>query len=147
LNDLFLSLAVHLHRHGFERLIWFKDLDLIIRRDGEGLDWRWLDETARDEGVAASLQHTLWLLRRLLDTPLPESAAALARVSRLHRLLWRERDVVEAGERRGRWRRAVQFAPAEGLRGALPSLLLMGRRSDKLRALWRRARSDTTRLA
>jgi hypothetical protein len=148
LNDLFLSLAVHLHRHGFERLIWFKDLDLIIGRAGGRLDWRWLEETARIEGVAASLQHTLWLLQRLLGTPLPDGAAVLARVSRLHRLLWREQDVVEAGERPGRWRRAVQFAPAEGLRGALPSLLLMGRRSDKLQALWRRVtRSDTTRLA
>jgi hypothetical protein len=148
LNDLFLSLAVHLHRHGFERLIWFKDLDLIVRRTGDQLDWRWLNETARAEGVAASLQHTLWLLQRLLVTPLSDEAAALACVSRLHRLLWREGDVIEAGERRGRWRRAVQFAPAEGLRGALPSLLLMGRRSDKLQALWRRAtRSDKTGLA
>jgi hypothetical protein len=148
LNDLFLSLAVHLHRHGFERLIWFKDLDLIIRRAGEKLDWRWLDETARAEGVGASLQHTLWLLERLLATPLPDDAATLARVSRLHRLLWREEDVIEAEERPGRWRRAVQFAPAEGLRGALPSLVLMGRRSDKLQALWRRAiRSDKTGIA
>ncbi|MEX1254787.1 MAG: nucleotidyltransferase family protein [Dehalococcoidia bacterium] len=148
LNDLFLALAVHLHRHGFERLIWFKDLDLIVRRAGDQLDWRWLDETARAEGVGASLQHTLWLLQRLLGTPLPGEAAALARVSRLHRLLWREQDVIEADERRGRWRRAVQFAPAEGLRGALPSLLLMGRRSDKLRALWRRAtRNHKAKLA
>jgi hypothetical protein len=148
LNDLFLALAVHLHRHAFERLIWFKDLDLIVRQAGHRLDWQWLGETARQEGVVASLQYALWLLQRLLGTPLPEEAKALTRANRLSKLLWRERDVVEAGERAGRWRRAVQFAPAEGLRGALPSLFLMGRRLEKLQALWRRAtRSDKTGLA
>ncbi len=148
LEDLFLSLAVHLQRHAFERLIWFKDLDLIVSRAGNELNWVRLAEAAHEEGVTSALAYALWLLQRLLGTQLSEAASACAGASRLQRLLWRERDVVETNGRSGRWRRAVQFVPADGLRGALPSLLLMGRRSDKLHALWQRALGrDGTRSA
>ncbi len=139
LNDLFLLLAVHLHRHGFGRLIWFKDLDLIIRREQTRLDWQWLASSARAEGVAISLGYVLRLLQRMFDTPLPDDASALAKSTRtnlLNRLLWPEESVLAL--RSGRWRRAVQFVPRDGLRGVLPSLLVMGRRADKIRALLRR---------
>ena len=68
-----------------------------------------------------------------------QEASALANMtgaSIFHRLLWREEEVLNLGV--GRWRRAVQFVPRDGLRGALPSVLVMGRRPDKLRALTRR---------
>ena len=139
LNDLFLFLCVHLNKHGFGGLIWFKDLDLIVRNHCDQLDWRWLDEAARREGVRTSLTYALRLLAKLLNTPLPDEAAALAKVtgaSIFHRLLWREEEVLNLGV--GRWRRAVQFVPRDGFRGALPSVLVMGRRPDKLRALTRR---------
>lgn len=139
LNDLFLFLCVHLNKHGFERLIWFKDLDLIARQQGSRLDWQWLAEAARQEGVITSLHYALRLLSKLLDTPLPADALALANAAGsglFHRLLWREAEVLNLQP--GRWRRAVQFVPRDGPRGALPSLLVMGRRSDKLRALGQR---------
>jgi hypothetical protein len=56
-------------------------------------------------------------------------------------LFWRESDLYSPVARRQRWRRAVQFVPWDGVRGALPSLLIMGRRGDKARSLWRRLRS------
>ncbi|MCZ6789732.1 MAG: nucleotidyltransferase family protein, partial [Chloroflexi bacterium] len=37
-EDQVLMLSVHLHRHGFNRLIWFKDIDLLIRRYEAELD-------------------------------------------------------------------------------------------------------------
>jgi hypothetical protein len=150
LNDLFLFLAVHLHRHGFERAIWFKDLDLIVRREGERLDWRWLAEAAREEGVTTLFGTVLRLLQRLLGTPLPEETADLVKAGQrnpLHRLLWREDRVLNLDTRSHQWRRGIVVAPAEGLRGALPSLLLMGRRGDKLSALLRRTLSRTRRAS
>jgi len=138
LNDLFLFLCVHLNKHGFGGLMWFKDLDLIVRREGPRLDWEWLGQAARDEGVQTSFRYAMRLLRKLLDTPLAGPASALANGGGnvLHRVLWREAEVLNLSV--GRWRRAVQFVPGDGLRGALPSVVVMGRRSDKLRALGRR---------
>jgi len=140
LNDLFLFLCVHLSRHGFGGLFWFKDIDLILRLRGPDLDWPWLLETAEREGVSSSLGYTLRLLTMLLGTQLPPEAERLAAASGrsvVHRLLWRESEVMEL--RVGRWRRAVQFVPWDGPRGALPSLLVMGRRTEKLGALLHRA--------
>lgn len=149
-NDLFLFLAIHLHRHGFERVIWFKDLDLIMRREGARLDWAWLAEAAREEGVTTLFGTVLRMLNRLLHTPLPEPAKALARASErnlLYRLLWREDRVMNLQTRSHQWRRAIVFAPTDGLRGALPSLLMTGRRADKLSALWRRTFNRTRRAS
>ncbi|MCH8993203.1 MAG: nucleotidyltransferase family protein, partial [Acidobacteria bacterium] len=39
LEDQVVMLSVHLHRHGFNRLMWFKDIDLLIRRYADELDW------------------------------------------------------------------------------------------------------------
>ena len=139
LDDLVLLLTVHLHRHGFGRLIWCKDLDLILRRDGARLDWEWLAASARAEGVESSLTSMLRLLQRVLDTPLPDAAAVLTKgtyATLLYRLLWPDDQVL--GLRPMRWRRAVQFVPKDGLRGALPSLVFMGRRGDKIKSLLRR---------
>ncbi len=152
--DHFLVLAVHLHRHGFNRLIWFKDLDLFIRRFGDAVDWDELARTAAAEGVSASLRLCLRRVSRLLGTPLPPAARRLARASLVGLIaaaLWPERELFRIEARRDRWRRAVQFVPREGVRGAVPSLLLMGRRGEKLQALLGRAlrrwgRSRTTAI-
>jgi hypothetical protein len=141
--DLFITLAVHLHRHGFDRLIWFKDLDLFIRKYGEKLDWRWVEKTAVSEGISASLQQSLFRLSHILETPLPAPARRLAKRTHstfIGSLLWPEEDLFRLRTRPERWRRAVQFVPWDGLRGALPSMLIMGRRVEKARALWRRLR-------
>lgn len=140
LDDLFLFLCVHLSHHGFGGLFWFKDIDLILRRHGDELDWPWLLSTAESEGVSSSLGYTLRLLNMLLGTEIPPQASRLVSAagrSLAHRVLWRESEVMDLGV--GRWRRAVQFVPWDGLRGALPSLVVMGRRPEKIGALLRRA--------
>ena len=147
LNDLLLILAVHLHRHSFERLLWLKDVDLIVRREGLSLDWPWLADRAAAEGVSSSLATVLRLSRRLLATPLPAEASLIRRgwsTAMVHSLLWNESYLLSDDLRQQRWRRAVQFVPWEGVRGVLPSLIFMERRLDKLRAIWTRlARSPT----
>jgi hypothetical protein len=144
-GDLFIALAVHLHRHGFNRLLWLKDLDLMIR--GADLDWAWLRATAKAEGVSASFKYCLVLAQRLLATPLPSEAArwAASGSGLPFRLLWQDEDIVAANRRSNRWRRAVQYVPEDGLRGILPSLAFMGRRFDKIRALRRRVGATLTR--
>ncbi|MGE5596774.1 MAG: nucleotidyltransferase family protein, partial [Hyphomicrobiales bacterium] len=139
-HDLFVQLAVHLHRHGFNRLIWFKDLDLIVR--GQDLDWQEVRERAARQGCLASVAQALRLLREMLGTPLPPGALALCDeqgwISRkLQDLAWNRDDILSLRpQSRWRLRRAVQFAPETGvLRGGLPSLLFVGRRRDKLRVL------------
>ena len=140
-HDLFVQLCVHLQRHGYERLIWFKDLDLIVRRDA--LDWAVVGAKAEEQGCLAVVSYTLWMLPRVLGTPLPEGARALsARQGGLSRALYgrmwpvaRVRALEQ--QRQWRFRRLVQFAPETGfVRGGLPSFLTAGRRQDKVKVLW-----------
>ncbi|MCC7363109.1 MAG: nucleotidyltransferase family protein [Dehalococcoidia bacterium] len=140
LHDLIVHLAVHLHRHGYNRLIWFKDLDLIIRQ--RAVDWAIVRQRAEVQGCLASVAQALSLLQATLGTPLPPAATRLYReLPWLHRKIaratWSPDDIVALKPQRGlRLRRAVQFAPEDGIiRGGLPSLLFLGRRREKLRVL------------
>jgi hypothetical protein len=139
-HDLFVQLCVHLFRHGFDRLAWFKDLDLLVRSGT--LDWTRIEAKAREQGCRDSVSYSLRLLRKVLGTPLPAAAVALMnRQGRLslafHELVWDPKAVTGLAKRRKhRWRRLVQFAPETGMfRGGLPALLTSGRRVDKLRVL------------
>ncbi|MFN8639073.1 MAG: nucleotidyltransferase family protein [Dehalococcoidia bacterium] len=137
-NDQFVLLAVHLQRHNFDRLLWFKDLDLMVR--GGVLDWQRIAAIADLEGCSAAVGYALSLLVDMLGTPLPADAQALiARRGWFARIvqsrLWPRSHVLAfEHQRRWRWRRATQFAPETGLiRGSLPSLLTWGRRGSKAR--------------
>lgn len=138
-----LHLCVHLHTHGYSRLIWFKDLDLLLRRYGQAMDWALVSTLARDEGVSTSVHHALALLAALLDTPIP--AGVLSRLPRdplgelAHAVLWPRRAVLSL---RGKQRlRSVRFNPRLGFMGVFPSLIVMGRRAEKL-AIQLRQRRD-----
>lgn len=139
-HDLFVQLCVHLNRHGFERLAWFKDIDLMVRRGN--LDWEMVLAKAKEQGCLDSVSYTLRLLKSVLSCPLPGAAQPLvtaqSRPSRLlHQAIWPPRNVIGlVPQRQWRLRRLVQFAPETGLvRGGLPSFLVTGRRRDKLRVL------------
>lgn len=138
-----LHLSVHLHTHGYSRLIWFKDLDLLLRRYGPTMNWPLVSTLARDEGVAISVRHTLALLASLLDTPIPAYVPRLLPRDPLgelaHGVLWPRRAVLAL---RGKQRlRSVRFNPRQGYMGVLPSLVVMGRRSEKLSILFGRQRA------
>ena len=62
LADQLVHLSVHVQKHGFNRLIWLKDIDLLLRM-GTEVDWRRAVEIAREEGVTASVC-TRWTLSR-----------------------------------------------------------------------------------
>jgi hypothetical protein len=137
LEDQIIQLSVHVHKHGFNRLIWLKDLDLLVREYGETLDWKTVQASARAEGVEGSVWYTLWLASQVLGTPLPpgpmRALAPNLALRRLYRMVWPPDGVADL---RGHMRRrAVQFLAADSWRGMLPNLILMGRRGDRLRAI------------
>jgi hypothetical protein len=134
-EDQVVHLSVHAQKHGFSRLIWLKDLDLLLRQ--QHIDWNIVRDVAHREGVAASVWYALELTRTLLGTPLPAAALrwqpSLA-TRLLYAAVWPARRVT--GLQGFLRRRAVQFVPADSWRGMLPSLLLMGRRSARVRAIF-----------
>ena len=136
LEDQVVQLSVHVHKHGFNRLIWLKDLDLLLRLHGDALDWKLVRQVSRGEGVTASVWYTLQLASALLGTPLPLAVSGLCPapiVRWLYSLVWPLARVanLEGFVRR----RSVQFQAADSWRGLLPSMVLMGRRSTRARML------------
>ena len=136
-EDQVVQLSVHAHKHGFERLIWLKDLDRLIRARGAALDWERIAAVAGEEGVRPSVWYAFHLAGAILGAPLPAGTLAPLRppapVRALYRLTW---PVGRIAALDGRMRRrAVQFHSAESWRGMLPSLIYMGRRSDRVRAI------------
>jgi hypothetical protein len=132
-----IQLSVHVHKHGFNRLIWLKDLDLLVRELGDSMDWKVVHASARAEGVEGSVWYTLWLASQVLGTPLPagpmRALAPILPIRQLYRMVWPPAGVADL---RGHMRRrAVQFLAADSWRGMLPNLVLMGRRGDRLRAI------------
>ena len=139
-DDQVVMLSVHLHRHGFSRLIWFKDIDLIIRRYRDELDWETILAAADAEGAGSSLWRTFRFLDQMFATPVPAWVVRRLRPNLFIRWafsrIWPEREVLDLkGEAK---RRAVQFSVLESLRGTIPSLLLMGRRRAKVKILIQR---------
>ena len=142
-SDQIVHLSVHAHKHGFNRLIWLKDLDLLLRARPNEIDWDLVCEVAGREGVRASIWYSLHLARVLLAAPVSRNVLARLRpslpVATIYRAIW---PVDQIGELNGHMRRrAVQFHAAESWRGMLPSLVLMGRRGDRTRAILQGLRS------
>jgi hypothetical protein len=137
LEHQLLHLCVHLHLHGYRRLIWFVDLERLLRLRGGAVRWAEVWTLAHDEGATLSVRHALLLARELLDAPLPPEALHGARIDLLgellHGALWPRRSVL-ASESKQRLR-SLRFNPHLGVMGALPSLLVMGRRREKLARL------------
>ena len=72
-EDLLLHLCLHLtHRDGTAPLLWFYELDRLVRQEAAALDWSRLVATAREAGLASLLSGTLTKVGALFDTPLPD---------------------------------------------------------------------------
>ena len=135
-EDQVVHLTVHAHKHGFNRLIWLKDLDLLLRSHGDRLDWHLIRSVARKEGVQASVWYSLHLARMIVNAPVPSLVLRELRPAPLVRWLygavWPPEQI--AGLNGHMRRRAVQFLGADSTRGTLPSLILMGRRRTRASA-------------
>lgn len=70
-EDMLLHCCIHLHHHGYNRLIWFTDLAMLIRSRGAQLDWQHLVHAARTEGLGIFVYYSLTYLERLLGVASP----------------------------------------------------------------------------
>jgi Uncharacterised nucleotidyltransferase len=127
LADQLVHLSVHIQKHGFNRLTWLKDIDLLLRMGTEA-DWRRAVEIARQEGVTASVWYTLDIVKKMLGTPIPQSLIQQLQpwlvLRTVYRCVWPTRAIVSL---RGHMRRrAAQFHVADSWRGMLPSLVRWG---------------------
>jgi hypothetical protein len=136
-EDQVVQLSLHALKHGYDRLIWIKDIDVMLRHYRDTLDWELVRRVARLEGVSASVWYTLRLSKMLLATPVSDAALRsmrpLPHIRMLYELVWPRRRIANL---EGHWRRrAVQFLAADSWRGTLPNLILMGRRRDRAAAV------------
>ncbi|HXT37563.1 MAG TPA: nucleotidyltransferase family protein, partial [Chloroflexota bacterium] len=133
-----LHLAIHVHAHCYSRLLWLIDLDLLIRRQGETIEWDRLPALGRGEGVGTVLRHALATTHAILSTPippLPPPTAGERLLAICYRLIWPLEKVRRL--ERSEHLRLLRFQPGTGdPRDLFYSLLLLGRRREKWRA-WR----------
>jgi hypothetical protein len=136
----FLQLATHALRHSFSELRWLIDLDLLLRQQGDRIDWRAVIDVARDEGVGPVVRRVLAVLHDVLGTPLPPLPVPSLEermLAPLYRVLW-PLSTVRGLEQRPHPGLIVYRPEAGHLRRVTSGLILVGRRLEKLHALWKR---------
>lgn len=70
-EDLLLFLSLHAGKHFWDRLVWLCDIDRLLRKKAS-LDWEYLRESSRKLHIERFLSTTLYLVRELFGTELPE---------------------------------------------------------------------------
>jgi hypothetical protein len=130
--------------YGADRLIWAMDIDLLARSLSDD-DWGQLGSIARARGIAPVIRDGLEFARRILGTPIPESAEAWLKTaggrasdylvrSRQARRAWSDLLATQGWRRKATFLAARTFPSAAFLRrkypgmARLPLLLLHGRR-------------------
>jgi hypothetical protein len=94
-EDLFLHLCLHVvHRDGTAPLLWYHELDRLLRQAPEAFDWSRFLSVARTAKLEPLLVPLLRTLKTLLATPVPDHVLELLDreprrgfEARLHRLL------------------------------------------------------------
>jgi hypothetical protein len=74
-EHLILHLALHLHHHmmgGNTTLYWFCDLDLVVRRCGEGIRWDEIKIAAEAMGIASRIATIFHVMAQYWGTPIPK---------------------------------------------------------------------------
>lgn len=136
----FLHLAAHAHRHGYSRLSWLIELDQLMRRGRESLDWALVADVARSEGFGTGLRHALLTVHAVLGAPLPTLPPATVEerlLSVCYRLLWPFERAAKLNQLERH--RLLHFLPDDpDPRNVLYGLVLVGRRREKLHGLLRR---------
>src|SRR4030095_9099088 len=75
-EDMLLHLVLHLTLGSdFARVLWYADIDALIRRHAAELDWRRVADEARRWRIGALLDWTLGVVSASFGTPLPARAA------------------------------------------------------------------------
>lgn len=73
--DLLVHLCFHLiHRGDSAPLLWFYELDRLLRQEKAALDWPQVMLLARETGLALFLAEVLGKVKGLFDSPIPDEA-------------------------------------------------------------------------
>ncbi len=70
-NDTLLHLAINLRLHGYLSLRLFGDLDALMARCQEEIDWHYVIRQAEGNGQRVGLYYALYLTKELLDAEIP----------------------------------------------------------------------------
>jgi len=97
-GDTFLHLATHLQRHAYTRLLWFYDLWLLLRAEGERIAWDEVARQAQRAGVATAAYYAWRNTDPLLGPAAPPRARDALRPNplrrRLHEGMWPRRRIL-----------------------------------------------------
>ena len=130
-EDQIIQLSAHLHHHGYNRLIWFTDLALLLR--DRRIDWDHVVRASREEGIGLFVYYSLHYVERLLGVAPPKDVLDGLRPGPfpvwLHDRLWPPAVVLAVGVED---RVLCDFHEVPSGQELLLNLLLTGRRLEKL---------------
>lgn len=97
-DDLFLQVTAHMQRHSYTRLLWFYDLALLLRAEGQRIAWAEVAGRAERAGVATAAYYGLSYTEALFG-PIAPPAARIALMPhairrRLHEGHWPRRRIL-----------------------------------------------------
>lgn len=147
-EDMLLHLCIHLHHHGYNRLIWFTDIALLLRRYETELDWDYLVRAAHIEGLNIFVYYSLQYLEQLLGVAAPRRALKALKPGPVqawvHDRLCPPSSVLEVEVTD---RAVFDFHEVPEATELVLNFLLTGRRREKLRYLARLLTPSTEWLA
>jgi hypothetical protein len=130
-EDQIIQLSAHLHHHGYNRLIWFTDLALLLH--DRRIDWDYVVRASREEGIGVFVYYSLHYVERLLGVGPPKGVLDNLRPGLipawLHDRLWPPAVVLTVGVED---RVLCDFHEVPSGQELLLNLLLTGRRLEKL---------------
>ena len=138
LEDQLVYLCAHVHYHGYPRLNWLSDIAFIVRDHADELNWEQVERTAHREEAEVGVYYTLFFLDKLLGVRVPDEVIEAVKPDAFrrwtHERLLPEDKVVSL---QPMWRPDFSFYFTPVLKRMLPDLLVMGRRVEKVRYLFR----------
>ncbi len=97
-GDAFLQAATHMQRHAYTRLLWFYDLLMLLRREGDGIAWPEVAGRAARSGVTTAAYYAISYTEALFGPVVPPAARAALRPNplqrRLHEGMWERRRIL-----------------------------------------------------
>jgi hypothetical protein len=138
LEDQLVHLCCHLHAHGYTRLNWFSDIAFIIRDHSSDLNWDLVLRVARTEEAQVPVYYSLYYVEKTLGVRVPEAVRAELRPDWFRRLMhehYMPERLVLSQQPMSRPIFGFYFFPL--FERLLPSLLVMGRRREKVHYLLR----------
>ena len=138
LEDHLIHLCAHAHSHRFEKLFWLSDILLIVRDHADKIDWDLFLRTVTAEAIELPVYYSFKLLNALFDQEVPAEVMNRTRPDRL-RQWFHERFIPEEESHllSGEDHPPISFKSTPFYESTIQNLLVMSRRTDKIKFLFR----------